>query len=180
MKAYEIAVPGSTNGVIVCPEAAEQKMIFKASGHRNPDWIPPSVFVNQGNGKDFVSMGCTWYLACKERTLEFLQPILKDAVEVLPMKGENETFFLLNVLTSIDCLDREKSKFFFSPSDRKMIIAITKFEWDVSKMDGLSLFFLPYPSENGRIFCTDKFREIVEGNNLTGLMFRDGFEPPSI
>ncbi|SCB90337.1 hypothetical protein [Gilliamella intestini] len=43
------------------------------------------------------------------RAYELLQPLFDDSVEVLPLKSNDGTYFLLNIIQTTDCLDQENS-----------------------------------------------------------------------
>ena len=55
---------------------------------------------------EFSSLG----LACRKKTLDIIQDLIEECVEILPLKCDEEELYILNILRIEDCLDYTKSQ----------------------------------------------------------------------
>src|SRR5205823_590303 len=74
-------------------------------------WKPPPIVI-RGTSlpiRDFVS----WMMSApviSEKACRALAPLIREHCEILPLtKLRNKTYYAVNVLTTIDCLDVESS-----------------------------------------------------------------------
>lgn len=102
-------------------------------------------------------------------TLNFMSELLKEAnVEILPINCVEKNLYVINILDNFavdEVLDLAKSKFeYFDNSDKVMYVKKYVFkESAVLKKDIFSVY--------GEIMVSDKFKQIVENNKLTGIEF---------
>jgi hypothetical protein len=102
--------------------------------------------------------------------LDALSPLIAQDVEALPLYIDDRELFALNVLTVIDCLNRDHSVYTtFSNSER--IIWIEKYSFRQDMLKDRSIFRLPERDSN-LIYVLDPFKELVEKNKLLGFKFR--------
>ena len=99
--------------------------------------------------------------------------ILRDLVignaEVLPLDCKDGTFYAINVIKVIDCIDYESSQY-KTFRDGVRIMRFTKYAFDEKKIKGIDLFKIK-DEPLKRPFVSEKFRERVIDNNLTGFKF---------
>lgn len=134
-----------------------------------PDWKLPKLRVS--NPKlplnDFV-MGHPDAPFVSERAKSALEPIVGDAVQFKSI-GQilKREYHVLNVVAVIDCLNEEKSRIVRSRDGR--ILSLRQAVFDQSQLSHAVIFKVP--QDNGRIFVTDRFVEVVIGHRLTGVGF---------
>ena len=77
---------------------------------RAAGWDPPPVYVPNKRDKaaDFCGSGAMG-LILRAAATRILRPLLEEAGELLPMQLGDETYYTLNVLNCVDCLDTERS-----------------------------------------------------------------------
>lgn len=136
-------------------------------------WVPAEVKIFKNDIKkqvgDFFDI-TTGVWAFNENALN----LIKDYVEVgkseiLPLKGEEEPYYLLNVFNYIDCIDVEKSQVrYFRNSDRVMSISNYAFKSNVLKNDHI---FKSTLQKRGPIFISDEFKVNLEKNKFKGIKF---------
>lgn len=93
-----------------------------------------------------------------QRVYDELQPILKDEVEFLPMKSDDGTYYVMNIINIIDCLDKESSKCNMTPNG--LIVNYEELVFDTKKLEGQHIFRIP--ELPFLIFVTDALREAIE------------------
>jgi len=130
----------------------------------------PLIFLKKRQRKntDFTSIENAG-IAISKKALDALRPLIKDEVEILPLKTlAREPFYFINCLTSIDALDEEKSIFQYS-SVSKTKIGITKFVFDEEKIKDKHMFKLNIFKFN--TFISGELRAICKQHDLQGLDF---------
>jgi hypothetical protein len=132
-------------------------------------WVTPKVI---GRVSEFNDYPCVDLLlpAFSERAVEKLRPLLAPNGELLPLKSKTKTrFFLYNILTISDALDRKRSKSdsWLDPPTRA--ISIDYFEFHRNRLEGLSIFRIrEYPVG---VFVTNEFMDRVNFFGLKGFSF---------
>lgn len=164
------------------PEIGDKKYLLNEAV-RCADWFPPEVAFKFAPNKGitladaipntlnlvFVSAKLKGLLEKRANAeIEFLQVQLRDH------KGRriNQPFFVANVLTAAECLDRKRSKFVIDSLDKTQMLRIT---WLV--LDGKKLPHGP------RLFRLGEMRDLllvhhdlvqaIEDEGCTGLRFTD-------
>jgi hypothetical protein len=116
-------------------------------------------------------------LAIDSRASELLKPILRDTCELLPFLplADGEVFHRFNLLAKVDCLDKEKTKWFVNKSTGAKTSEIEEYHFHPSRFEKSSLFLLP---KGGTLFAVTgtptpefEFKTVVEREGLTGLKF---------
>lgn len=104
-----------------------------------------------------------------EKAFRALEPYIRSYVQVLSATIKAQKVYVLNFTTVIDCLDRENSKvIFFSNSNR--IMEIEKFAFFKDLLTDAFAFKIPEEIQSSP-FVNEKFKNIVEQNNIKGFKF---------
>jgi uncharacterized protein DUF1629 len=140
-------------------------------------WSPLEVSINAydvyedtwatPNPGDFPYFRVGGVLACSERALKVLEPLVAPYIEILPLYCKQGNFFALNVLNVIDCIDTGRSVIeYFSdrPPD------IHKLRFNLECVGDVPIFKIPQRILT-TIFVSDAFKSLVEGYHLEGLIF---------
>lgn len=144
------------------------------------NWKLPAIRV-QGTSKrlrDFVS----WMNSApvvSEKARNALEPLIGGHCEFLPLiELRGKQFYAINVLTSIDCLDRATSQILYAKDDPKHVIQISTyiFRDDVIPKN-VPIFKIP-DDNFGAVFVQKPFVDAVIANGLRGASFQDpGLNP---
>lgn len=134
-------------------------------------WSSSEIHVEEspkGIAGDFPPLTAS-AIVCSERAANILRPMLNSSAELLPLKGNKEKYFLINVTCVIDCLDMERSILQrFASSNR--IMRVLHYAWKSDCLGNTEIFKLPEFVRSYH-FVTDKFKQVVESHNLRGLTF---------
>lgn len=139
--------------------------------HHAESWVPvkvrrlaPRKLLELGDAPGFYSHIPVF----SERAVEQLQSLIGDTVELLPIGFKKETFYAVNVLSVLDCMDYEKS-IYKTFSDGR-IMRFIKYEFIREKVEGQHIFKLVDLSLS-YAYVSDEFKSIVESNGLQGFRF---------
>lgn len=105
-----------------------------------------------------------------ERAVRVLSRFLEDTSELLPLANNEKSFFAINIVKVLDCVDHEKSQYKLF-RDGKRIMRFIKYSFDKSKIQGCHLFKI-IDEPLGSPFVSDEFRELVIRSGLTGFVFK--------
>lgn len=131
------------------------------------EWTPFEVFVEGSKKKyrDFPSFLPSAPIVSIEAKNK-IESFLEEKVEFLPLIHENHSFFLLNIINVIDCVDQNKSIAEFSKKGKKTNYKKIYFNKElINKND--KIFKIPeFPSKY--CFVSDEFKEFIENSGLHG------------
>ncbi|HBA85379.1 MAG TPA: hypothetical protein DCZ95_14930 [Verrucomicrobia bacterium] len=136
-------------------------------------WNPPPLRI-VGKSKrirDFVS----WMRAApvvSQRAQDVLFPLIGPYVEFLPLiEIRRKSFFAINVLNIVDCLDKERSVIHYATDDPQHILSIPVYVFRESAIPKSPLFKIP--EDTGSVFVTQPFVDTVIKHALWGIGFAD-------
>ncbi len=125
---------------------------------------------------------------CDAHAMSIVQPLISEHVEFLPLDFrapvgdgslyseqalqllEGKSYHAINVLTTLDCMDYERSEITYFESTGG-IFRIPKMVLKADCVGDAPIFKLPIRNRV-RTYVSDEFKQLVEANNLTGLEFR--------
>ncbi|MBE5886450.1 MAG: hypothetical protein E7284_08630 [Lachnospiraceae bacterium] len=105
-----------------------------------------------------------------DKAICVLRNLLIGNAEILPLDCEDGSFYAINVINVIDCIDYEKSTY-KTFRDGKRIMRFTKYVFKHEKIKGVNLFKIK-DEPLKRPFVSDEFKQTVEKNNLLGFKFK--------
>jgi hypothetical protein len=137
-------------------------------------WEPPDIRI-QGKSKRLRDFVC-WMMSVpvlSKKAVEVLEPLIGQHCEILPLiELRGKPFYALNVLTTVDCLDKAGSDILYSPNDPVRILSIGPYKFDEKKIpDDIPIFKLP--EYTATVFVTRAFIDAVIDNGLCGASFHD-------
>jgi hypothetical protein len=115
--------------------------------------------------------GGTAELVIWGKAAQLLEPELQAYCEFLPVAWGAQAGHLINVCKLFDCLDDDNSE--WDDEDDPMIPL--KLAFVEAKIPSVPLFKIP-EWEVG-LFCTDKFKDFVKAQKLSGLLFKKVWAP---
>jgi hypothetical protein len=142
-------------------------LMYQNSGKRIiNEWKPMSAYIDRGTPEGFVYF--VGIPTCAEDSWKKIQPSVISEIEGLPLTIDNDTFYVLNVINVLDCLDMSSSKFVINPLNKR-IMAVTKFVFLEEALKDTLIFRIP--EEPRYIFATDRFRNLISKKQINGLEF---------
>lgn len=148
----------------------EKWSIMRFDGTKRANtWIPVSVQIIEETKKSDTPGLSSGVPVLSLRAIKILEDILRDSVEILPLKCKNEEYYAINVIDVLDCIDYEKSKFEkFESSGRIMLF--NKYAFNPECVKGKHIFkIIDEPVR--RPFVSDEFRNRVLESELVGFKF---------
>ncbi|KGE19009.1 imm11 family protein [Paenibacillus wynnii] len=160
-KFYSLAPLGSFNGEII------------------KKWEITKFSLNKGLNLDTVSF-LNKVPVFSRKAINSTGDLLDNDVQILPIQINLQEYYLLNVTCVIDCFNYEKS--LYRTRSNGTIRDISKYVFHTNRLDGQFIYKTP-EEVLSKVFVTDKFRDRVIEQGLTGFSFRELFdseEDPSI
>lgn len=125
--------------------------------------------INKPIGDVVSSINISCYII-NEKAYKILYPYLKKHSQIFRLENENEIFYVINVTDVIDCLDYEKSELKLFPSSGR-VMRVIRYAFRTEKLKNATIFKLPeFP--NGISYVTERFKNVVEENNIKGFKFK--------
>jgi len=138
----------------------------------DPEYLEYAVEREELEGNNFfggLGMSKTW----DDKAMAIMQPLIRDAVEFLPVIHNGKVYHFAHVLPVLKCLDHRRSKFKYFKDGG--IDQITHYVFKKGCLDNHPIFRL---KESPFIYVSDTFRIHVEENGLLGLEFEKAWEVP--
>ena len=133
-------------------------------------WLPVNVQrMKSGKSGDFPSLA-NHVPVFSIRALQVLGPLLEDSIEALPLACKGHSFYAINVLKVLDCLDKDKSEITWLPSGGAMFIDRYVLKKDYIK--GQHIFKM-VEMVLRRPIVSEMFKKTVEQASLEGLIFEE-------
>lgn len=141
-------------------------------------WVAPPVFSlypKRKTGDFWAYWGSMGTMAITPQAVQKLSNILEIAGELLPLPFGEETFYLVNVLECINCLDTDKSVWF---NNSRKIGTPQKYVFHPSRFT-TTLFKIPETCL-GEILALElegdpyaEFKAFVEAKKMKGIRFKE-------
>jgi hypothetical protein len=150
-----------------CAAALFQKFDGRRLGR---SWKPLRVKLHKvGKAGDFPALA-SHIPVFNEKALLVLGPLLQGSVEALPLDCDEGSFFAINILAVIDCLDLANSEVTrFSTGE---ILSIDRYALFEEYIPDTALFKLPQERLR-HPFATNAFRKAVRKHSFKGLEFEE-------
>lgn len=135
-------------------------------------WIPlpvkrmePETGLDLGDASGFMG-----FPAFNQKALNALESLIRDSVEVLPLAFKEKPYWGINVVSVLDVLDYSKSIYRIFPNTNKIAIVEKYAIRNCADLKNHNIFKI-VDEPRGRSFVSEKFKNAVEQNNLTGFLF---------
>ena len=130
-------------------------------------WKPQKVIGRVAPFNDYPTVHFTPVFS--KRACEALCDFLQPNGELLPLVSDVGDYFLYNITTAVDSLDRKKSKCDYWSDDPHHCVEVKHFVFHPTRLAGLSVFRIY--ELGGDVFVTDQFVERVQQTGLNGFNF---------
>lgn len=114
---------------------------------------------------------CKWVdssIVLSPKAFRFLSEILKEWGELLPIKIKNESFYIFNCLTFGSILESSCEKSYYEGEE----FGIKSLVFDDEDISKKLIFKSHYDSGMG-IYCGTRFKDVVLGCKLSGIVFSE-------
>lgn len=105
-----------------------------------------------------------------KRAVDILWPVMKESVEKLELQFDEGEYYGINVITVLDVIDYSKSKY-ITFDDGKRIMVFQKYAFRYCEEIIRNNIFKIVDEPTCNAFVTEKFKKVVEENNLSGFDF---------
>lgn len=106
-----------------------------------------------------------------EKAKKYLESLISDCVEFIPLKYQSVTIYIVNILRITDAIDYENA--IFRRLDSGLVVGLESYSFVTSKIQGFNMFKLMLNDRiySTEIFVTSEFKTRVEENKLLGFKF---------
>lgn len=105
-----------------------------------------------------------------DKAIDVLEPLIKDSVEYLKVLFDEKSYNIVNVIKVLNVIDYEKSVY-KTFADGKGILVFEKYSFRMCDELCSSDIFKLVDEPRRDPFVSDRFKKVVEDNNLTGFKF---------
>lgn len=106
-----------------------------------------------------------------KKALDILRPVIRNSIEELELKFPEADYYGINVTKVLNVIDYSKSKYRMY-SDGKRIMAFQKYAFKICDELINNNIFKIVDEPRRRAFVSDKFKQVVEDNELSGFKFK--------
>lgn len=106
-----------------------------------------------------------------KKAVEILRPLIQNSIEELELQFEEAEYYGINVTTVLDVIDYPKSKYKMY-SDGKRIMVFEKYAFKRCDELNNNNIFKIVDEPRRWAFVSDKFKQTVEENGLSGFKFK--------
>lgn len=165
----------SFENLIICDESCNNLLKTFNGEEKKDEWTPISVRKMYGDREFSNTPGLAPHIPVFDtKAVSELSCILKNEVEILPLHFENGTFYAINVIDVLDCIDYKKSDY-KTFRDGKRIMRFTKYSFIESIIKKHNIFKIK-DEPLKRPFVSDEFKNIVQSSGLIGFKFELAWE----
>lgn len=174
VKVYELWMDHNYRTYKPTPKDGYKSYIFDGVPvkERNFDRIYPSKYKDEIDKPigDVFSVEVSSFIL-NEKSYKILYPYIKNEAQIFKVKCENDNLYVVNITNIIDCLDYDKSEIKHFPSSGR-VMRVVNYVFKIEKLKNTTIFKLPeFPK--GISYVTDRFKNIVEENNIKGFKFKE-------
>lgn len=124
---------------------------------------------------DYLANLYRW-LVVSDKFCQLTQSVIEKQVQYLPVKvvdrysnSEIDSYLVANIITVIDALDLENSKYDVFELDDEKIISVEKYALKSSKIIGKHIFRLK--DDSIPVFVSETLKKVIEDNEFIGFQF---------
>ena len=165
--------------IITADNTAEKYNYDMLKGEKIENW-DENVMLKYSNDDehiftDYIASNNRW-LVVSEKFRSLMGRIESDSIQYLDIKIRNsetnkinDTYKVANVITILDALDLENSKYDLFELDDEKVLSVEKYALRKNMIGNKNIFKLK--DDTIPIFVSEKFKNIVEENSLIGFQF---------
>ena len=165
--------------IITADNTAEKYNYDMLKGEKIENWDENVMFEYSNDDghifTDYLASNNRW-LVVSEKFRSLMGRIESDSIQYLDIKIRNsetnkinDTYKVANVITILDALDLENSKYDLFELDYEKVLSVEKYALRKNMIGNKNIFKLK--DDTIPIFVSEKFKNIVEENSLIGFQF---------
>ena len=105
------------------------------------------------------------------RAVDILNDLMQEKVEILTLKYIRESYYAINVINVLDCIDYETAQCIRFPTSNR-VYGFTKYAFKPQLLKGEHIFkIVEYPKSE--VFVSDEFRARILNSDLVGFKFEE-------
>lgn len=149
-----------------------------SNGKKIKEWNDVVFEYNSNEGDIFTDYLANLYrwIIVSSAFIELTQKVIENQVQYLPVKvmdkitkAETDSYFVANIVTTVDGLDMKKSKYDIFELDDEKIVSVKKYVLKKSEIADNHIFRLK--SDTIPVFVSETIKRMIEDNNLSGFAF---------
>ncbi len=146
----------------------EYKSGIRTNGEYDGEKIKP--FVANERHCDFPKMWCPSEPMLSKQAKECLATLLGDGIELIEFLDGEDKYYIMNVLNTLDAIYYKDSRFEYMRGRRYSIKKVSFQKEIVESHDIFRIYFEDHIYST-KLFVSDRFKNIVEENDLKGFEF---------
>ncbi|EOW9230864.1 DUF1629 domain-containing protein [Vibrio cholerae] len=131
--------------------------------------------VDSDTGEELIESdmpsNCDGLMIFTKKAKDALDSFVKPYGQFLPLNCDKKELYILNVYNVVDCLNWDESSIFWEGEKSKTTPFIEDYCFDIEKLEGQSMFRLPYKNET-RTYFTEKFIDTLKKLGIEGFNYR--------
>lgn len=168
MKVYKLNPDVDYYNIFELKNESDKKLI-DTTGSLISNWSPLEIKFFKKKKVGDIAWLYPNDIIINEKAKTSITPLVKNDVELLPLKLLDDTYYFFNVITILDALDEEHSD--ISRLDNGKIINCRKYNFKEEVLNGVHVFMLPQFLKSKRIYVSEEFKKVTEENGLKGYQF---------
>ena len=104
-----------------------------------------------------------------DRTRAILHPLIDEQVDLFPLECPSMKLWIANPKVTVDCYNEALSS--FQKLAPHVYMGVEWLIFEEGCLEGLDIFKIP-PFGTSMVIVSERFKQLVEANNLTGVEFR--------
>ena len=141
-----------------------------------PHWKGLTLYPNIDPGKpenDFMMCLSSAAYVLSSQAANIMSRIRNKGFELLEVTvhGRTKPYYILNVDTVADCLDKQRSKMLYASDDPQKLLLVERLHFVPTRIPDVATFKVP--EVRNRFFVTKPFVDVVLETKLTGIYFED-------
>ena len=151
---------------------ADQVFSFDGRNHLDT-WVPlPVKRMEPEKGLELSDAPGWTFPMFSKKAVNILKPLIRDSVEFLELVFPESEYWGVNVTKVLDVINYEKAQFRTFPNSNRIMVFEKYAFVDSEELRSASIFkIIDEPRRNS--FVTDRFKQLVEENKLTGFVFKE-------
>ncbi|MEZ5941665.1 MAG: hypothetical protein R3C18_09750 [Planctomycetaceae bacterium] len=107
--------------------------------------------------------------AVSQEVVKCIGDFMREYFQFFPSTISDRTFYFLQNISSLDCLDRDRSDIVFFPHDASRVMRIKSYRFRAGCIADPLVFVIPETTTE--LFATQGVKRIIERHNLDGFKF---------
>lgn len=174
MKIWELEFTADEYDSLVPVQEFTAEQIFSFDGRKHSDtWAPlPVKRLEPEKGLKLSDAPGWTFPMFSKKAVDILEPLISDSVEFLELIFPEGEYWGVNVIKVLDVIDYEKAQFRTFPNSNRILWFLKYAFVDSEELRSANIFKIVDEARCDP-FVSDRFKQLVEKNKLTGFVFKE-------